>query len=183
MDNKTSWLQWAGMVALVLSIVACVWAYSSKQIHSSGPASFGTTSAGNLLIENYIPYVLYNGGINTAKDINITGGFTLGSSGTTQVNQIVGSCAMKADVSIAATTTGYAYCTGVTGVTSSDTVVANFASSTGAIAYADNWIITNAKASTTAGAIDFVLFNLTGTANVPSVVSKIGSTTAIRAAH
>lgn len=67
-------------------------------------------AAGNLLAENYIPYVLYNGGYNSAKDFSISGSsafsgastfsgavaltstFTLGSAGSSQTQQNRGLC-------------------------------------------------------------------------------------------
>lgn len=112
------------------------------------------------------------------------GSVKVGTSGTAQVNQVTTTCAMQANLSIAATSTGYAFCTGVTGVTSADNIVAQFASSTGALNLnTDNWVISSSKASTTAGAIDFVLLNLTGLARTPSASSRIGSTTSIFASH
>lgn len=159
-------------------------------------------AVGSLLAENYIPYVRLNGGYNSADPMTVSGAFTasgattlsgatsltstftLGSSGTAQANQISITCAPLANNSIVASSTGYAYCTGVTGVTSSDNVLAQFASSTAFRVYtADNFWVVGAKASTTAGAIDLTIYNGTGVAAVPSAAGRAGSTTVIWASH
>lgn len=172
------------LVAGVLAAFVAVWLTGPKAL----PSGDGFVSAaGNLLAENYEPYVMYNGGYNSAKDIftsaalKSTGSFQLGSSGTAQVNSVVTTCSMTANVSITASSTGYAFCSGVTGVTSSDYVLAGFSTSTAVFLVGDQWIIQSARASTTAGVIDFSLLNLTGGTAVPSLVSRIGSTTVIRA--
>lgn len=121
--------------------------------------------------------------ISNTGNLTTSGTITIGSSGTAQSNQVVTSCSLIANNSILATTSGYAYCTGVTGVTSSDYVMASFSTTTQALAITDNWIIFNAKASSTAGAIDFWLYNATGGNRTPSASSRIGSTTVIRAGH
>lgn len=113
-----------------------------------------------------------------------SGTLKVGSSGTAQTNYISTTCAPKADNSIAATSTGYMYCTGVTGVTSADFVVAEFATSTAAFTLTkDNFWIISAQASTTAGAVDFLVYNGTGAAAVPSAVGRAASTTVVRAGH
>lgn len=187
MDNQ-KWIL-AGVAALVLFQLA-----SFFHIGSGG-------GVGTPFIEDYDPFTKTYG-INTQKDITtsgtltavasafsgamtLTSSFKLGSSGTAQVNQVVTTCSMKANNSINATSTGYAYCTGVTGVTSSDYVSANFATSTAAalVLGSDNWSIVSAQASTTAGAIDFILYNGTGANAVPSAVGRMASTTVVRAAH
>lgn len=91
---------------------------------------------------------------------------------------IVASCSLIADLSAGTTTPSYAYCTGVTGVTSADSVTASFATSTLSWnGVNENFNIVSAKASTTAGAIDFELGNLTGKAQAPSAAGRIASTT------
>lgn len=161
----------------VVALVLAGWAIVRTGVFSS--QSLG--AAGGLLAENYLPFMLYNGGFNTAKSIKTTGDLTIGASGTARVNDIDTTCSMVEDASAGATSTVYAYCTGVTGVTSSDTIIASFASSTAVMT--DQWIIAGAKASTTAGAIDFRLVNLTGTARAMSAASVIGSSTVIKAGH
>lgn len=149
-------------------------------------------AAGGMLIENYLPYVLYNQGINTALPVTSTAGassfqgtFQIGSSGSALSNVVDTTCSPKADVSIVASSTGYAYCTGVTGVTSADTVVlAQFSTSTANFSLpADGFAIVSAKASSTAGVIDFLVMNNSGKAAVPSAVGRSASTTAIHASH
>lgn len=166
-----------GAIAIV-GLVAGVWALASipKGLVSNGSENFGTTAAGNLLAENYIPYVLYNGGYNTAKDINTTGGFTVGSTGATFSNIVGTSCNLVGmDASQSASTT-VAYDCAVTGVTSSSIVLAQLASSTpvGAKSY---WSIIGSKASTTAGFVTVLVYN-NGASAIPSV-SSVGSSTAI----
>lgn len=111
-------------------------------------------------------------------------GFQVSQKGTEQSNQVTKTCSILADNSITASSTGYAYCLGVTGVTSADNIVAMFSTSTlGWRAYLDNIEIISAKASTTAGAIDFELYNGTGATQAPSAANRTGSTTVIWAAH
>ena len=107
----------------------------------------------------------------------------VGSSGTAQVNQVSKTCSPIADNSITATTTGYAYCLGVTGVTSADNVLAQFATSTVGIGLGDVWTVVSAKASTTAGAIDLLVYNGTGKSQAPSASGREASTTVIWAFH
>lgn len=126
---------------------------------------------------------IFNGTVTQAGAVSLTSTFKLGSSGTAQVNQVTTTCAMKGDVSIAATSTGYAFCSGVTGLTSADNVIAQFASTTGVTTQFDNWVIVSADASTTAGAVDLTLLNLTGAARTPSALSRIGSSTTLWIAH
>lgn len=84
--NKTSWLQWIGAVALVVSVVTASLFYSFTHPKTN---NFGAaTTAGNMLIENYIPYVLYNGGINSAKDISTTANIN-GAVGTFSSSLVV----------------------------------------------------------------------------------------------
>lgn len=143
--------------------------------------SFGATGA--QLIEQYDPYVLYNGGINTALPMKTTSTLQIGANGSQLSNTVASSCSMIANSPSIGTTTQYAYCTGVTGVTAADGIEATFATSSTALS--DQWIITGAVASTTAGSIDFRLLKLTGVAasQPMSAVSTIGSTTVIQAAH
>lgn len=108
----------------------------------------------------------------------------VGSSGTAQSNQVTATCAAVLNSSITASSTGYGYCTGVTGVTSSDNVLAQFSTSTlGALLPAEGFWITSAKASSTSGAIDFIIYNGSGATAVPSAVGQIGSTTVIHASN
>ena len=65
MKEKILW--GIAVVALVLSGLAFLGSAQGARIASN----FG--AAGNLLAEQYIPYVLYNGGYNSAKDFLISG--------------------------------------------------------------------------------------------------------------
>ena len=180
MDNN-KWIL-AGVALLVLFQLASFF-------------NIGSVGVGTPNIEDYDPFIKTYG-INTEKDITTTGTvtgvagafsgamsltstFKLGSSGTTQANQVITTCSMTANNVSAGTTTQYAYCTGVTGVTSSDLISASFATST--TAFNDAWQIVGAKASSTAGAIDFVLIGKAGVAM--SAVTTVDSTTVIRASH
>lgn len=108
---------------LLLASLAC-WVVFGQRVL---PHSFG--AAGNMLIENYIPYVLYNGGINTAKDLTVSGStafsgtvansgavtntssWTLGSSGTALTRINSGTCYILAyATTIAATSTALVDC-------------------------------------------------------------------------
>lgn len=178
-----------GAIVVVVTIIAqFVGGWAVQKLNVPAMPSFGTV--GNLLAENYDPYLRYNQGyysnlpVKTSDLLESTGTFQVGSSGTAQANQITTTCSPKADVSIAATSTGYAYCTGVTGVTSSDNVLAQFATSTvGLKVAADDFWVVSAKASSTAGSIDLVIYNGSGKNAAPSAVGQAASTTVIHASH
>lgn len=126
----------------------------------------------------------FAGATSFAGASTLTSTFKLGTSGTVQSNQIATTCSPIADVSITSSSTGYAYCTGVTGVTSADSVLAQFSTSTANfVASTDNFWIVSAKASTTAGAIDFLVYNGTNQSRAPSTAGRSASTTVIRAGH
>lgn len=172
-------------VSVAVGLGAYAWVFHALQPKSQA----GIGAAGNLLAEQYDPYIQQNGGYNSALPVNTsgllstTGTFQLGAAGSVQANQVNTTCSMIANSPSVGTTTQYAYCAGVAGVTSADNVDANFATSSTALT--DQWVITGAKASTTPGAIDFRLLNLTGTAASKSMssVTTIGSTTIIQAGH
>lgn len=154
------------------------------------PGSPSPLATGTQYVEDYDPLVM-QAGFNTNKAatfgstvafsgaVSLTSTLQLGSSGTAMANEVITTCNPIANTSIAATSTGYIYCTGLTGITSSDKVFAGFATSTNAIA--DQWAIVGASASTTAGAVDIKIMNLTGTAAVPSAASTVASSTRIHA--
>lgn len=103
---------------------------------------------------------------------------TIGNSGTAVGNYLFGSCAIiGAQVAQAATTTA-SYDCAVTGATSADIVLAQFASTTvsGGSGSAINWLITGAKGSTTAGFLTFTIANL-GDGSRVLAATNIGSTT------
>jgi len=102
-----------------------------------------------------------------------------GTNGSSNVEAKATTCDLaNADTSIAASSTGYTYCT-VTGVASGDIVLAQLSTTTGNTLFG-GWAIQSAKASTTANKIDIMLTNLTGAAAVPSANNaKVGSSTNI----
>jgi len=69
----TNILKYAGIVALVVSIVVAVKVFAPIQANTLG-------AVGNQLIEQYDPYVRYNGGINSALPIQTSGTLTGGAS-------------------------------------------------------------------------------------------------------
>lgn len=183
--NKEKVLQWSAIA--VIGVLALVGLYKSpvKKL----PSSYGTTTGGNMLAEQYIPYVLYNGGYNTAKDINTssflggTGTFQFGSAGTTFTRDNSGTCYfIPTATTIVASTTQTVDCqataavgnpnatgSALAGVTSGDVVQIQLSTSTASY---NSTTLTNApqgltvvgaSASTTAGYISVRLFNGFGT--------------------
>jgi len=76
--NKDIIIGFIAIVALVLG----GWALSRTGAFSNGVLKFGTaTTATGMLAENYVPYVMYNNGYNSAKDIATTGNIN-GAIGT-----------------------------------------------------------------------------------------------------
>jgi hypothetical protein len=62
-----------GVIAIVAMVVGMLAYVQQVPVDSEGNTVFG--AAGNMLAEEYIPYVLYNEGYNSAKDIKTTGNF------------------------------------------------------------------------------------------------------------
>ncbi len=147
------------MQKIVIGVVAVISLLSLGLSLNAAGVSFGTgiaTGPQHRQIEQFIA------GIQVGK-------------GTT-FQELIGnnSCTLKnIDTSIAATSTGYVYCTGITGLASGDNVLAQL-STTSPTTLFGGWVITSAKASTTAGAIDMRLYNGTGAAAVPSA-QQVGS--------
>lgn len=166
----------------VVALVITVYGFFGGHVEK---ALFGSTSCANITcLSGGLRLVTGAGGDFEADVASVFNGtFTLGSSGTAQSNQVSTTCAMKGNISITATSSGYAFCSGVTGLTSADNVLAQFASTTGAANNQDNWVITSAKASTTAGAVDLTLLNLSGDSRTPSALSRIGSSTTLWISH
>ena len=68
--NKDTIIGFIAIVALVLG----GWALLRTGVFSNGASTLGAAFSGSgMLAENYIPYVMYNGGYNSAKDIATTG--------------------------------------------------------------------------------------------------------------
>lgn len=173
---------------LIVAIIGWFLPVGSGSLLNSG-------ATGTQYIEDYDPLVM-QAGLNTNKaasfgsTVSITGATTLtgllttgsggiqiGSSNGTVVTQFIATTctpSQGADATVAATSTAYVSCTGITGVTSTSNVVAQFATSTNAIGA--QWALVGSKASTTAGAVDLKLMNLTGTAAIPSVTGVASST-------
>ena len=100
---------------------------------------------------------------------------TLRTNTNTAFSNLGSSCnLLNADTSIAATSSGYVYCTGTT-VLSGDTVIDQLSTTT-ANQHFGHWSIVSSIASSTSGAVDMMLYNGTGAAAVPSV-TKVGSST------
>lgn len=171
-------LKYSGLVALIILAI-----FGLSRILLSKSVVFGTAASCSTDVTCFTKLAALTSFQDDGTAIfNST--FQLGSSGTVQTNQITTTCAAKADNSITATTTGYAYCTGVTGVTSADNIIAQFATSTaGYVFTTDNFYVVSAKASSTAGAIDLLVYNGTGKTQAPSVAGRTASTTVIWASH
>ncbi|MCR4334249.1 MAG: hypothetical protein NUV47_00765 [Patescibacteria group bacterium] len=135
--------------------------------------------------------------ITTAGTLSVTGATTLsstlavagatthsstvaiGSSGTALTQVLKGTCTLKADQSIIATSTGSAWCA-ISNVTSGDIVFITLATTTtsGVGGIGAQFIVQGAQASTTAtGIVDVTLLNLTGADRIPSSVLTFGSST------
>ena len=173
-------------IALVVALVAIVIAGGAYfGIGKNAKLTGSTACSGITCLSGGLRLVADAGGdFESDVAVLLSSTFKVGTSGTAQSNQVSITCSPKLDASINATTTGYGFCTGVTGVTSSDFVFAEFATSTvGSTVAADNFAIVSAKASTTAGAIDFIIANNSGKNAVPSAVGRVGSTTVIWASH
>lgn len=113
------------------------------------------------------------------SQFNVTnqGVVTIGPSGSSITELKATTCDMlNANTSINASTTGYVYCTGITGLASGDVVMAQLSTTSMGTLFTSGWVIISAKASSTAGAIDFRLANYSGTARAPAAVN-VGSST------
>lgn len=155
------------MIGLVVAILIAIGGYLFPQIQQS---LGGTTNYDSLEL---------------SETLTVTGATTLsaslkvGTSGTTMSQILSGTCTLgtlgpaSIDASHAASTTKVYDCP-VTGVVSGDNVIASFSTSTATIV--NGWSIQGAKASSTAGYIEVLISNLTGTARVPSATG-VGSST------
>lgn len=159
-----------GIVAVLALIVGVIGIFTPV-IPQTGSSNIGG-SAGNLLAENYIPYIQYNGGFNTAKSIKTTGDLTVGSSGSTLSLIAAGTCSLVSDSSVAATSTGTGTCV-TTGSQAGDVVMISLATTTTKIAA--QWAVIGTVAGSDSTTVR--LLNLTGTAAVPSATNGFGSST------
>ena len=151
---------------IVVAIIAIIGVFTP--VGQSLSASFG--SVGGKLIEQYDPYVRYNGGISTALPFKTTSTMQIGSNGNMTNQLSFGSCTIYANANtIAASSTQQVACNGNTtgGITAIANIPANAncslieASSTATTG--SGLIVTGASASSTAGSIVAGLSNLTGT--------------------
>ncbi len=134
--------------------------------HATSSQTFATL--GNFYVNGYATTTASSGAIATE------GGITVGTGGTAMTRIYKGTCNLTGMDGTQSATTTKAYPCAVTGVVSTDTVFVTLATSTAQ--FANGWILVGAKASTTAGNIDVVISNLTGTDRVPSVTG-VGSST------
>lgn len=82
--NIKSSVQWF-LIAVSL-VLGGIGAFGHNSLVSNGATKFGTTLAStNMLAEQYIPYVLYNGGYSSGKDIQTTANFGVGTTSTTRM--------------------------------------------------------------------------------------------------
>lgn len=120
-------------------------------------------------------YVLHQPQYGTTQTASSDTLNTLRTNTNTAFANLGSSCnLLNADTSIAATSSGYVYCTG-TPVASGDTVM-DLLSTTTANQTFGGWWIVSANASSTAGNVDMRLYNGTGAAAVPSA-TRVGSST------
>lgn len=168
MTNKTVTV--LAVSALIISLVVGIVSVFFPRLASDTKQVFG--AAGGMLAENYIPYIMYNGGYNSAKSIKTTGDLTVGSSGTTVSQMQKGTCSLIAPSFSVTASTSVAMDCAVTGVQASDVVFAMFASSTPSTA-GSGWEVVGASASSTSGFITLSITNGTGaTAVIPASLAS-----------
>ncbi len=170
-------------IAICLAVVAIVIAVIAATPHKVSTL-FGSTACSNITCLSGGLRLVTDAGGDFESDVAaiFSSTFKLGSSGTAQSNQVSASCNLQnTNASLAATTSQYVYCTGVTGVTSADNVIMQLSTTTANSRFGQ-WNLWGVKASTTAGAIDAMLYNGSGASAVPSATA-IGSSTNVWAAH
>lgn len=137
---------------------------SNNGLQKLSPVAFGSTS-GNLLAENYMPYILYNGGYTTQKPVAI------GATSPSSINNLAfSSCSLISNAfTVTASSTLPMDCA-VAAAVSGDIVFGQFATST---ANGGGWVIVGASASSTSGYITFRVRNDTGTnAVIPASIAS-----------
>lgn len=115
-------------------------------------------------------------GTSNFDTISVTG-LQVGTSGTTLTNSLTSTCTLVANASIAATSTGLAYCA-ASGVNAGDSVSVTLATTTTNL---NSQILVIGAMATTSDVIGVRLLNLTGAAITPGSVSGFGSSTQYRA--
>ncbi len=151
------------VLALIIGSVALVGSQSSSQ-GTQDTSVFGASTPGTRFPHGITIGLPQNSPTNIG-DIKVT----------TCALSNLGVTGQGIDVSQAASTT-QRYSCAVTGIVSGDIVIPVIASTT--IQTVNGWVIAGALASSTAGYVDVLLSNFTGTAKVPSA-QGIGSTTAL----
>lgn len=176
-----------GLIVGVIAAVVVIGGLYIVQQTSDSEASLGVV--GSQLIEQYVPYVLYNGGINSALPIEtsstITGGtitgtalvgttLQVGSTGSTLTKIITGfmNCTGSATIG---TTTSATYDCSVTGAASGDKVFVTASSSNPSTV-----LIANSYASTTvSNSVRVVMFNASSspsgtiaTTSIPFLITR-----------
>lgn len=162
----------AGVVVLVLLMIA-------GSLSSAGFLGGTSYDENNLVgdVYNGLAHVLMMRDGEMVGPIDTTNTVRIGSNGSTISEIKATTCDLSnANTSIAATSSGYVYCS-VTGVASGDVPLVQLSTTTANTKFGA-WVITSAKASTTAGMIDMMLYNGTGAAAVPSATA-VGSSTNI----
>lgn len=138
-----------------------------------------------IAISSYFPSISHLSGGATGpahyQQESFWQGLQLGQRGTPLNLYASGTCTIRADFSIAATSTRYASCTGITlqnGTTytglATDIVHVQLPAST---TLAAQYLVRSSVASTTAGSVEVGLLNLTGTAATPAATNGFGSST------
>lgn len=158
--------EYSGVVALV--ILAIIWLSSLV----GGSQSFGAA------VDCQQVTCFTTVGVLTS--LQVDGTFRMGSSGTALTNVVGTACDLIGTNGSQAATSTVAYDCAVAGVTSSDRVIAQLATST-PVGASSAWWISAAKASTTAGFVT-VLLSHNGPAAVPSA-TNVGSSTSVWAFH
>jgi hypothetical protein len=169
-------------ISLIVSLLAV-----AISVSNSPKALSNVGAAGGMLIENYLPYVMYNDGIKSEKgivlsgangdittgdDLTVTDDTTLGS-GSTVIDKVYhGTCTLTSDSSITATTTGTGTCT-TTGSLAGDRVFVELSTTTTKMSA--QYVLAGVVAGTDSTTIRIV--NLTGTDGTPGALSGWGSST------
>jgi len=114
---------------VILSLVFSIFAVFNGPA-KSGSSSFLGVAAGNLLAENYIPYIQYNGGFNTAKSIKTTDDLSTATLQTTGASTFGG--AVTVTTTNAATSTVSVGCIQTTATSTATAIKLTFGNGVGA---------------------------------------------------
>lgn len=156
-NNRNLWI-----AVIVVAIIAVIGVFSPQVAKTFGSI---TTNLPSIGLADLSVGSTCGDGYTTCNGTDITG-------------LIATSCNLIGTDGSQAASTTVAYDCAVTNLTSSYKVIAQLASSTGASASNPAYVITAAKASSTAGYATVLLRNMNDTASVPSA-NNIGSSTSI----